>query len=267
MIRRTKEELLLSLLTRLKKDTPITDIDPGTIARTFCELMAEEFNQFYQALDLNLTMSFVSTAVGKFLDLIGQLLNCTRLPNETDANYRSRIVNQVYVIQGSNYTAVRLKALSIDGVRDIVSKQFTRGTGSFSLYVITDDPITPQAILNQVEEVIEDTKAYGIYAEVKAPKLVPVSMKLNLVFSDKVTEAEKSTIRQSIKQVIKSKIDNLGMGSTFSVKEMVYAAIASNTRVVDADISVLKIKEISQFTKNFTVSWNERIVLENLEVA
>jgi uncharacterized phage protein gp47/JayE len=250
----------------LKQKTGVTDIDPGQIARTFCEVISEKFQDFYTSLDLSLTMVYVSTATGQFLDLLGAMLQCIRLENESDANYRARITNQVYVIQGANFTAIRLKCLSIAGVKDIIAAEYTYGTGSFTVYVVTDDPETPQSIINEVEEAVADTKALGIFAEIRGPEIVPLDLKLRLIFNDKITETERATIRQSVKQSVKRGIDNLGLGGSFSRNGIIQTALSTSTKIVDVDIASLKISGVSQYAGTFLVAYDQRMVLETLEV-
>lgn len=266
MAKKTRDEILTQLLTRLQKNTEIVDVDPGSIARTFCEILSEEFYEFYNELDLTTTMTFVSTAQGHFLDMIGELLSCNRLPMENDANFRTRIVNQVYVIAGGNLTSIRLKLLSIDGVKDVIMREHTRGTGSFSVYVITDEPETPLHILNAAQDAVAVTKSYGVYAEVKAPVLIPVNLKVRLIVSDKVSDAEKATLRQRAQQAIKAYIDNIGLGGTFIVNDIVREAMKASQRILDADLTSLKVNGANQFSKNFSINWDERIVIQTLDV-
>jgi uncharacterized phage protein gp47/JayE len=265
--KKTKDEILQQLLKRLQQDTEIVDVDPGSIARAFCEILSEEFYQFYSELDLNTTMTFVSTAQGTFLDLIGSLLNCKRTPSsETDANFRTRITNQVYVIAGGNVTAIRLKILSVEGVKDVILREFTKGTGSFTAYVITDTPETPIFTLNEVRSAIENTKSWGIFAEVKAPVLIPVDLKVRLIISDKVSDAEKSTIRTNAQLAMKTHIDNLGLGGQFIINDIIRQAMNASPKILDADLSNLKVNGASQFSKNFSVNWDERIVIRSFDV-
>lgn len=266
MIKKTQEEILESVIARMREETDVTDVDPGSIARAFCDVMSEQFALMYNELEVSATMSFVSTAKGYFLDLIGRMLNCLRLTGETDTNYRSRIVNQVYVAAGANLTSIRLKALSVEGVRNVLIQPYSHGAGSFCVYVIADNPETPQTILNAVEKVVNDTRAFGVFAEVKSPPLVPVELKVRLIFSDKASDAEKNSIRQAARQNIKSYIDNIELGGSFIVNELVQRTMAVSEKITDIEISSLRVKEISRFTTNFTVGPYERIYTTNLNV-
>ena len=265
-MRKTKQEILDELLSRLERNTVITDINPGSVARTFAEVLTEQFYEFYSQLELNSTMSFVSTASGRYLDLVGALLDCNRLPSETDENYRARITKQVYVIAGANFTAVRLRALSVPGVRDVVMRQYTHGAGSFSVHVITDEPVAPISIINQVRSEIEKVKAYGIYAEVSSPVLIPVELMVSLVFNGEVSSAEKTTIRQAVARELRQYVDNLTLGNTLVINEIVQRIMNSSAKIKDVAIYSLKVNGTSRFVGNVETRWDERLVLDSLEI-
>lgn len=263
---KSRQEILDDLLQRLQVGTPITAADPGSIARTFIEVLTEEFYEIYNELTLNATMGFVSTATGIYLDMIGSLLDCTRASGESDSNYRARITQQVYVVAGANMTSIRLKALAINGVRDIVMRQYTNGAGSFTVHVITDDPTTPIAILNQVKAAVDDAKAYGVYAEVRSPVLIPVELQVRLVFSDDASASQKTTIRQQIIKQVKDYCDSLILGETFIINEMIQRAMDVSSQIKDIDIYSLKVNGTSRFVTNVPTNWDERLVLDVLNI-
>jgi uncharacterized phage protein gp47/JayE len=266
MIKKSREQVLFDLEQRLKNSTAITNTDPGSVARTFLEVLTEEFYEFYTELDLTVTMGFVSTASGRFLDMIGSLLNCIRKPGETDFEYRARITNQVYVVAGANLTAIRLKALSVAGVRDVIFKQYSHGAGSFSCYVLTSDAQTSSSVLRAVQSVIDDTKAYGVYAEVKSPVLIPVDLMVRLVFSSDAGAAEKNTIRQNAVREVRNYIDGLTIGETIVINEIIQRIMELSTKIKDLDIYGMNINGLSRYVTNATCKWDEKFILDSLDI-
>lgn len=266
-IGKTRDEILTSLMTNLKANTEVTDLDPGSIARAFCDVLSQSISDLYSDLDLTTTMGFVSTATGSFLDMIGKLLDCTRLTNETDANYRVRITNQVYVNAGANAISIRLKVLSIDGVQDVIMKEFTKGAGSFSIYVITSDVQPSTTLIASVQTIVEQYRAAGVQAEVLAPILIPLQLKVRLLFNSDVSDAEKTTIKQAAKQNLKSYIDNIGLGGTFTLNQVVRTLLDSSTKIGDVDVYMMTVNGVTKFPSNFTVDWNQRIVTDVLDVS
>lgn len=266
MIKKSKEEILYDLDSRMRNTTEVTNTDPGSVARTFLEVLTEEFYEFYTELELSVTMGFVSTATGRFLDLIGVLLNCERTIGESDEDYRIRITNQVYVVAGANLTAIRLKALAVDGVTDVIFKEYSHGAGSFSCYVLTNDAQTSQSTLNAVKSAIDDAKAYGIYAEVKSPVLIPVSLMVRLVFSNDAGAAEKNTIRQNVIREVRNYIDGLSIGDTIIVNEMIQRIMDVSVKVKDLDIYGMSVNGISRYVTNASCKWDEKFILDSLDI-
>lgn len=77
-VRKEKAEILRHALSKLAKTTPITAIGPGSIARAITESITGEIGDLYSILDYNTSMTFLSTASGRALDLIGTLYNTER---------------------------------------------------------------------------------------------------------------------------------------------------------------------------------------------
>lgn len=265
-MKKSRQDILSDLLGRLQEETPITNVDPGSIARTFCEILTEEFYSFYSQLEINSTMAFVSTANGRYLDMMGALLDCARLAGEQDDAYRARITNQVYTVAGGNYTAIRLKALSIPGVQDVILREFTHGAGSFGVYVLTDDPRTEPSLLRQVQAAIDDTKSFGIYAEVKSPVLIPLELMVRLVFSNDASANERSSIRQNVARNLKNYINEIGMGDTFVINEAIQRVMETSPKIRDMELYSLKVKQIPRFVANVEAKWDERFMLDTLDI-
>lgn len=265
-MKKSREEILNDLDYRLRSMTDITSTEPGSVARTFLEVLTEEFYEFYTELELAVTMGFVSTATGRYLDMIGALLNCERQADETDENYRARIVSQVYVVAGANLTAIRLKALTVEGVKDIVFKEYSHGAGSFTCYVITNDAQTSLATLNAVQAALDEAKAYGIYAEAKTPVLIPVELMVRLIFSNDAGAAEKTTIRQSIVREVTEYIDNVEMGEMIIINELIQRIMDVSTKIKDLDIYGLKVNGISRYVNNVSAKWDEKFILDALDI-
>jgi hypothetical protein len=263
---KTNAEVLADLQTRLTANTDITNTDPGSVARTFLDVLSEEFYEFYSELDLSVTMGFVSTAVGTYLNLVGQLLHCTRIAGETDDNYRARITNQVYVVAGANLTSIRLKALAIPNVKDLVFKQYTHGAGSFTCYIITYDPSIDRSTISAVQSVVDDTKAYGVYAEVLTPLLIPIELQVRLVFSSDAIDAEKSAIRQNVVKAIRNYIDGLAMGDNFVLNELTQQIMDVSSKIVDLDVYGLAVNNVQKFVGNLNCKWNERFILDTIDI-
>jgi uncharacterized phage protein gp47/JayE len=93
-------------LDYLVSKTNITNQTVGGIARSLLEVINLNISEYYNILDLNTTMGFVSTAEGMFLDLIGDLFNMKRLlPTSASATANDH-VQLFYVATGTLHNII-----------------------------------------------------------------------------------------------------------------------------------------------------------------
>lgn len=227
-------ELVHTALSYLETNTDITNTNIGGITRSLIEVINRNVADYYDVLDINMAMSFLSTAEGYFLDMFGEMFNMPRtrsakatassvdnvqrfyvtsgtlgdkIPGlqitagtavmtsdrsilfrttstvsfagsatqvyvsiesddtgskynvgknsltvtdlgidgvftvndvpiisgtdtESDANYRYRLSNATLASEKANEIAIRLAALSVDGVADVIIRKYARGIGS-----------------------------------------------------------------------------------------------------------------------------------------
>lgn len=265
-MRKTKQEMLDSVLTSMMSRKGITETSPGSLARTFTEILIEEFYSFYEELDAMMLMSYVSTARGSYLDLIGELLACTRISGESDNDYRYRITNQVYVVQGANLTALRIKVLQLDGVADAQFKRFTNGAGSFTCYVIPETYPISNDLINKVQAAIDETSAYGVYGEVKTSTAIPVDISIQLIFATQTTNAERQTIRTQVASAVESYVKGLAMGEPIIINEVIQQTMDVSAKINDMTIYSLSVKDINQFVKNIYPGAEEQCYLRRISV-
>lgn len=77
-LKKTKAEILNAELTKIQRNTPITFVGPGSIARAFAEAVSTELGDMYDLMDYNTSQMLITTATGSALDLLGSLYDTTR---------------------------------------------------------------------------------------------------------------------------------------------------------------------------------------------
>lgn len=70
---KSKDQILNQMIQSLQKNSSITAVHPGAIARAFAEAVSTETADLYQSLKFSIDQSSLSTAKGRALDLIGEL--------------------------------------------------------------------------------------------------------------------------------------------------------------------------------------------------
>ncbi len=85
----TSAELYQEAKNRLLAETDITNLSPGGVARTLLQVYSDQIGEFYRYLDQRMLNAYVSTAQGRYLDMIGELVNISRI-DSTFANGKIR---------------------------------------------------------------------------------------------------------------------------------------------------------------------------------
>lgn len=353
------DEILRGFLTRLSENTNITQLSPGAKARAILEAIANETSVLAQDFDLELAEAFVRTSSGINLDMIGELVNVTRLEaqksivdvahqnikfnvisgtfgdinnsndilvtsgtsitarsgfggvsqtidfvtsedvllaaaategyvsaislgvggkyvlgpssinthnftnylgyeddslkvinlepilggadRESDENYRYRISKAITASEAANETAIRLAALSVSGVSDVVTEPYTNGTGTFTVYVKSIYPIVSTSLIDQVHQSVKKTQAYGNKGTVRSPKNVGIELVASISYRKVLTSDELATIEGQIEDAIIDYINNLDIGEDLIIDEIIQ-------RVLDVDENI---KQVGTVEKKF----------------
>lgn len=240
----------------------VSDKTPGGVARLFLAVINKRLSTYYETLKLNHTQAFVSTAKGQFLDMIGELLACYRTEEEIgdDEAYRYRITKQIQIVASANESAVRLAALSVEGVQDVMMKRFTHGTGSFSVYVISENPFTPQEILDNVQVAIEEIEAYGVRGEVFRPIVLPVDLRVRLIFNKTVADLDRKLAIAHAQDALKNYINSRNVGSALLINDIHKLLKDTHNGIEEAILFDYKIVNRPVLPVDHVPSWNERYI-------
>jgi uncharacterized phage protein gp47/JayE len=96
------KQSLQQLLTRSR----ITNQTVGGIARSIVEVVNLNISEYYDILDINTAMGFVSSSEGYFLDLMGDLFNIKRILASTAAVSETDMVQKFYVTTGTLFDRI-----------------------------------------------------------------------------------------------------------------------------------------------------------------
>jgi uncharacterized phage protein gp47/JayE len=361
IFRKDYGDLMKQSLQNLLIRTSITNQTVGGIARSLLEVVNLNLSQYYNVLDVNTAMGFVSTAEGYFLDLIGDLFNMdrldsssasasasdsvqlfyvstgtldTRIPSlyipqgtvvstsdgtisftvssdayfsagdtqvyapisaqesgsgynvgvntlvkhdlglsdvfttnqkvvtggsdtESDENFRYRIINATLSAAKANETAVRLAALSVSGVANVLIKEYARGIGTFDMIVIPTEGIATDALVASVQSAIDSTQAFGIKGTAIKPDVVTVQISARLVFVNNTTDTDQETIRQNVQNAISQYIVNLPIGGTFVYNKLVDTIMDTSEKIEDLTVTCYYFRGEPVSLGNVSIYWNE----------
>ena len=142
-------------------------------------------------------------------------------PTESDTNYRYRISNQVVAAEQANTAAIRLEALIVPGVADIILLPFNRGIGTYDLLVKATTPKVGDGLIASVNSAVNKVTAQGIVPFVRGPKETGMSMLGLLTTRRTLTAEEETNIIQAATSNVTNYINNLDIGEEFILEEII----------------------------------------------
>jgi hypothetical protein len=236
---------------------------PGAIAKLFLSIVNRNIADLYDVLTLNHVQAFVSTATDEYLDAIGRMLACDRLTGESNDDYRYRICNQVLNSATANETAIRLAALSTEGVQDVVLKKFSFGSGSFSVMIITDSPTASDALLEVVRINVEQVAGYGVKFNVTNPDIKTVKIKIKLLTKDNISTGVSQDVKFYVRDALKEYFTTRKIGESIYTNQITQVIMDVNKGIVSYICESFKIDGKTNMYVNQDCKWNERFMLSS----
>ena len=236
---------------------------PGSIAKLFMNIVNKNIANLYNTLTVNHLRAFVTTADGNALDAIGVLLNCYRDGSESDDNFRYRITQQCLTLATSNETAIRLTALTCDGVNNVVLKPYSMGAGSFTVIIISDEDVAANGILEEVRNKLLKVHGYGIRYNVVSPTLTYVSIKQRIFLSDRLSDAEKQEVRYNVQLNLTEYLSSLNIGESIMVDKITQVIMNTSEYILQEANVDFYINGEKALYVNQTCRWFERFMVSN----
>jgi uncharacterized phage protein gp47/JayE len=234
---------------------------PGSIAKLFLNLINKNIAGAYKALSVNHLRAFLSTSNGDALDAIGELLQCFRTSGETDDNYKYRISQQCLVLATSNETAIRLAALSTEGVVNVVMKPYAMGSGTFTAIIIGENGNASDAVLAAVTSEIEKTVGYGIKFKAVSPTLTYIKIRIKLFLKDSVSDARAQEIRYAVQLALTKYFSALSIGESISIDKITQTIMNTSNDILSHQCLDFRINGEKALYVNQSCRWFERFAV------
>lgn len=258
------DDIQKEMRQELKGALGVTDFTPGSVSSMLVDTYASREELLYEYLERCMKGMYLSSAEGAVLDLIGELLDCKRGADELDENFRYRISKKVYTAANANQKSIINTAKSIAGVKDVIISEYTKGTGSFTAFILTDEIDPSPTLIEDVRRRIGNLKAAGVEAIVDVPNPVPIDLTFTISYSKNVTSVD--NIKADLKEQLQSIFDTQEIGGSMLVNDMIYKAqsIAGVTDIFLTDISIEDSTAIIQDVISF--EWDERPFIRTINI-
>lgn len=205
------QDIYLSIKDRFYKDSKI-DISKGSAIDMVFKSTSYMLSEAYKEIEDNKKPYLFTEQNGEELDSTGYFLQCPRLPDESDDNYKYRLMNWVQRNASCNTTAINeaIKKLSYSSSATYVP--YTDGVGTATVYLIPykyEEDYIKNAI-SEAKEIIGKVVDPSSIIQYEIPS--PNKVKL-VAYLDVKENADINYIKRQISIEIKDYINNLPPGS------------------------------------------------------
>ncbi len=161
---------------------------------------------------------------------------------ESDASYKERILQALRRRNSLNPDNVVALMRDVPGVKDVLLLDLNRGAGTFDIVVVPYSQTDSNSVVSECQTLLNIAVPAGISAIAKPPQYRQLDIRVNLRF-DSVTNGREEVVRESIRNQIQSRVDNLpietgsGRGS-FDVADIKAVAELADPIVLSATVTV-----------------------------
>lgn len=138
---KTLNDMNMDSLRYLSQNTDISYLSQGGIARALVEATNLEINRLQSFINTNLSNAFLSSAVGIYLDLFGEMLGIPRLRDRHSAVTAEEKIIRFYVTSGT--LGARLVSSSDPSTAIIPSNTIIQNSVGSTSYVVTETVVFP----------------------------------------------------------------------------------------------------------------------------
>ena len=213
------------------------------------------------------------------------LLKCTNkfaidngVDRERDESYRYRLSNIFAARNQAVYASIRLAALSVAGVADVVMIGSEQGPGTFALYIQSITPSVSPQLISSVSSSVSRVTSYGERPFISAPRTLGLEFVAAVNWSARAKKEEIAIGYTNMRNIVEEKINELDIGETIDFDELIDAmkdaapkvnSIGRNTPKRFEEIYVHRASPIGgESIRNLVLNnklsplYNERILLE-----
>jgi uncharacterized phage protein gp47/JayE len=176
---------------------------------------------------------------------------------ETDDNYRYRILNSWALRATANLTAISLAALSTPGVADVVLTRHLQGPGTVDALLTPTGNRVTDAMIGGARARIDAISAGGDLVTVRGPRYVNIGIDTRLSFTVGTPDSEKDDIRDNVRDAQLDYLDDIPLGGQFILQELRARIQETSPRILDHEILCLTIDGRAQILRNIRLFTDE----------
>ena len=149
---------------------------------------------------------------------------------EQDEDYRYRISLWLQSHGGAAQVDLRLAALAIPGIQDVV---FETQAGTYTCYVYGVSPYVPISLLQMVQSQLDQKTAYPLFGTAVQPDIIGISFSTTLTFALNTSSGTQANAIGNAQSAAANYINNLAIGQEFVINQLADIIMNSDSNIID----------------------------------
>lgn len=263
---KTKGMIRDEILNNLAGNIGINTREEGSIAVAIVDSVIDEIWHLHQELDFMRDQAYLSTSIGQYTDLIGELVGVERDDFESDDDMKIKAATSVQRHAKGNRLAIEEAARAVSGVASIDYRPYGAGVGSFVMYVYPEVNGNQHRLLERVEAALVDVVADGVYYEVKEPNQTAIDIDAVIQFDHRVSNLEKQALKRQIQGAVRSHINQLRREQVLVINTLIQQMLNVSEHIIDVSIVNLVAGGVRRTVTNLFPASDERIVAGDITI-
>lgn len=159
---------------------------------------------------------------------------------ENDDMYRRRIAKSVKASSYGTSESIRLRALSVSGVRDVRVRESSYGLGSCDVIVVPESQRLTTNLVSDLFTALRAVKPVGIKLNITVAERVPINVVVNIVLPSGLNDATVAGIESQAKLFLNRYLNSKTIGDSIS-----YGDIESQVKLSSDFIKSVNILSVS----------------------
>lgn len=196
---------------------------------------------------------------------------------ESDSFYRYRISTALLSAEAANRTAIRLAALSVPSITDLVILDLYRGIGTADLIIDSTFGTISDLTIRQAQVAIGQVAAVGMDIRIRSPRLVGLEVTIKPTYVTGTSATEKQRANTAIRGAIANLLSEVQLGGVLFINDIAFAAKEAHPAIADIgrpnrpldDVVLWRDSALSgraplqlQANKNIELKTDQRLVFE-----
>lgn len=205
-------ELYASLKNSFKKRSSL-DIAEGTVLDFYMLSASEALSEAYEEIENNKNPHIYTNLKGEDIDKMAILINCPRMPNESDSSYLYRCMRWTMINASSNATSIESALSNLEHSSIATYVPYTAGTGTATVFLIPKNYDNAENCIPEARKRLSNVISPDSYINYVISIPMPVEIKCYISFEENVDE---ESVRNNISEKVKEYVNNIIIGGTLS---------------------------------------------------